>query len=144
MAEPVSTTSMLLKAAPYVIAGMQMLGGIGSNVYGGKRIRRQQEENERATARAAMISALTGGSARPQPAIMESTGENVFNTLSNIGSIGLNVLPFIKAPRATVTSNTQTPSYNIRSDRVMQGIPNPIPQDFSGVGTGFRSYQGRD
>ena len=101
MAEPISTTAMAIKAAPYVIAGMKAIGTIGSSYFGGKRDRRQQEENERATARAAMISALTGQRATAQPQYVGSSGADAFNTLGNIGNIGLNILPFINAPTST-------------------------------------------
>jgi hypothetical protein len=160
MAEPVSTTAMLIKAAPYVLAGMKMLGSIGSNVYGGRQMRRQQEENSRAEARSAMISALTGSSARPQPAIMESQGANAFSTMENLGSIGMNLLPYMprRVTNPEVTSDTRglgqgqtqnnpipmpntdvvadryiSPPLIARPDRVM-GISNPIPQYLSGVG----------
>ena len=147
MAEPVSTTAMLIKAAPYVLAGMQMLGGIGSNVYGGRQRRRQQEENERATARASMISALTGGSARPQPDIIGSAGADAFNTLSNIGSIGMSVLPFIKGSSPTVTSATRglttsagrtqnnpiiMPNTDVVANRYISPPLTPMPSRLSG------------
>ena len=96
MAEPVSTTALALKAAPYVFGGMMALGNIGSSIYGGKRARMQEEENERATARAAMISALTRSQAIPQPKIVQSSGYNAFNTLDDLGSIGMSALPYLK------------------------------------------------
>tara|TARA_R110002020_G_scaffold3436_2_gene15283 strand:+ start:351 stop:716 length:366 start_codon:yes stop_codon:yes gene_type:complete len=112
MAEPVSTTAMAIKAAPYVIAGMKAIGTIGSSYFGGKRDRRQQEENERATARAAMISALTGQHATAQPQYVGSSGADAFNTLGNIGNIGLNILPFINAP--TSATPGQDPFTDVR------------------------------
>ena len=170
MAEPVSTTAMAIKAAPYVIAGMKAIGTIGSSYFGGKRDRRQQEENERATARAAMISALTGHRATAraamisaltgqhataQPQYVGSSGADAFNTLGNIGNIGLNILPFIQ-PQGNTDSYTtagQTqdnpilmpntdvvakrhiaPPLTPRPNRIMGNIHNPIPQRLSGVG----------
>ena len=83
------------KALPYVLTALQIGGGVGSGHYGGKQARRQQEENKRAEARAAMISALTGQRAIAQPQIMQSQAANAFGTMANIGSLGMNLLPYM-------------------------------------------------
>ena len=81
-------------------------GGSGGGHYGGKQARRQQEENKRAEARAAMISARTGQRAIAQPQIMQSPAADAFGTMANIGSLGMNLLPYM--PRR-VTNPSTTP-----------------------------------
>ena len=94
------------KALPYVLTALQIGGGVGGGHYGGKQARRQQEENKRAEARAAMISALTGQRAIAQPQIMQSPAADAFGTMANIGSLGMNLLPYM--PRR-VTNPSTTP-----------------------------------
>jgi hypothetical protein len=148
------------KALPWVLTAMQIGGTIGGRHYGGKQGRLQQEENKRAEARAAMISALTGQRAIAQPQIMQSQGANAFSTMANIGSLGMNLLPYMprRVTNPEVTSATRglgqgqtqnnpipmpntdvvagryiSPPLTARPDRVM-GISNPIPQYLSGIG----------
>ena len=94
------------KALPYVLTTLQLGGTLGGSHFGGKQARRQQEENKRAEARAAMISALTGQRAIAQPQIMQSQAADAFGTMANIGSLGMNLLPYM--PRR-VTNPSTTP-----------------------------------
>ena len=112
MAEPVSTTAMAVKAAPYILAALKTGSSIIGSHFGGKQSRRQQEENERAEARAAMISALTGQRATAQPQIM------------NLSDIGMNLLPYL--PRSVSTPSVPTVTAG--------NIQNPGPGPLSGLG----------
>ena len=142
----------IIAAAPYIMAGLEMAGQIGGAHYGAKRNRKQQEENERATARAAMVSALTGQRAAPSPATIGSAGADAFQTIGNIGSIGSKLLPFIKGKSPITTGQTpdnpilmpntdvigskiNSPPLRPRPNRIMGGIHNPLPPTgLSGVG----------
>jgi hypothetical protein len=148
------------RALPYVLTTLQLGGTLGARHFGGKQARRQEEENKRSEARAAMISALTGQRAIAQPQIMQSPAANAFSTMANIGSLGMNLLPYMprrvtnpevtSATRGLAQGQTQnnpipmpntdvvadryiSPPLIARPDRVM-GISNPIPQYLSGIG----------
>jgi len=124
MPEPVSTTAMAIKAAPYILAALKTGSSIIGSHYGGKQSRRQQEENERAEARAAMISALTGQRATAQPQIMNSPGASAAGTIGNISDIGMNLLPYL--PRSVSTPSVPTVTAG--------NIQNPGPGPLSGLG----------
>jgi hypothetical protein len=132
------------KALPWVLTAMQIGGGMASGHYGGRQMRRQQEENKRAEARAAMISALTGQRAISQPEIIQSPGANYGNAMANMGAIGMNVLgkQTQYMPRSVTNPSTPatpaspppaSPSLTPMPSRISGGVYNPIPQDWDRI-----------
>tara|TARA_R100000664_G_scaffold1217_5_gene3226 strand:- start:5678 stop:6070 length:393 start_codon:yes stop_codon:yes gene_type:complete len=111
------------KALPYALTALQIGGNIGGRHYGGKQARRQQEENERAEARAAMISALTGQRAIAQPQLMQSPAADAFGTMANIGSLGMNLLPYM--PRRV--TNPEVAVGPIQDSGLLSGVGRTDP-----------------
>ena len=65
--------------------GLLALGALGETLYGGRVARRQAEENRKATARANLMSMLSGGNVLPTPKAVDSSGVTGSKFVSVLG-----------------------------------------------------------